>query len=81
MRKVEIVGAPIDVGINIGEPRFAENEVVFLKGINKGVEVFRISVALEVNGSGVFGDGGAVGKNNRNGVLFLKRGTNDVSLN
>ena len=78
---MEIVGAPIDVGIDISEPGFTENEVVFLQRVDERVEVFRIRVALEVDGSSVFGDGeGTVGKDNgnggtgmnRDGVLFLK---------
>ena len=77
---MEVVGAPVDVGVDLRQPWFSKNKVVFFEVVEKGLEVIRIVVAVEGDGSSVSSDGGAVRENDgdglawlkRNGVLFLK---------
>ena len=69
MNEVEIVGAPIDGRIDVCQPRFTENKVVFLKVIDDRVQVVGIVVASEGDWCGVRCNGGrAIGKDYRNGL-------------
>ena len=38
MVEVEIVGSPVNVRVNFGEPWFAEDEVVLVEGVEDRVE-------------------------------------------
>ena len=61
--EVEIVGVPIDLGVDFGEPWFPKNNVVFAKVIDDGVEGVRVVESLKVDSRSVGRDrGGAIGE-------------------
>jgi hypothetical protein len=65
---MEVVGAPIDVRIEFGEPGLSEDEVIFFEWVEEGLQVVGIGVAGKLNGNGVFGEGrGAVGEDDGDG--------------
>lgn len=43
----KVVCSPVDEGINLGQPWFAQEEVVFLQGINNGSERCGVLLSLE----------------------------------
>lgn len=45
--KVKVVVAPVDEGINGGEPGFAEDKVVVGKGVSECIEFIRVGVAVD----------------------------------
>jgi hypothetical protein len=60
---MEVVGAPVDVRIEFGEPGLSEDEVVFFERVEEGLQIVGIGVAGKLDGNGVLGDGrGAVGE-------------------
>ena len=66
--EVEGIGSPVDLRVDVGEPRFSKNEVVFFQWVEDGVEGVRVAFAFNGDGDGVVGDGGtAVGEKNGNG--------------
>jgi len=87
--EMEIIVSPVDVGIDVGQPGFAENEMVVVEGIDEGIEFVIVIVAGDGESGGVGGDGRrTIGKNDwdwwiidaREGMFFDKRRTDDVSF-
>jgi hypothetical protein len=48
--EVKVIGAPIDVRVDFGEPGFAEDEVVFVERVENRVE--RVGVVAAIKGDG-----------------------------
>ena len=65
--EVEIVVAPVDIGIDSCQPGLSQDEVVIREGVDEGIEMVGIVVAIDREGAGKRGDRrGAVGKDDRN---------------
>ena len=64
MGEVEIVISPVDIGIDVGQPGFAEDEMVVVEGVDKGIEFVIVVVAGNGESGDVGGDGRrTIGKN------------------
>ena len=70
---MQVVGAPVNVGVGGCEPWLPEDEIIRFERVEEGVEVISEVVAGEGNGDGVLSDGGgAVRKDNGNGVAGME---------
>lgn len=48
-----LICTPIDHRVDLGQPRFAQNEIVFVEGVENGVDVVEALVATECDSSSV----------------------------
>lgn len=65
---MEVIDAPVDVRVDVGEPTFAENEIVFLEWVQKSVDGVGVAISFENDGCRMVGDGeSAIRKNDGNG--------------
>jgi hypothetical protein len=53
----KVVCPPVDEGIGLGQPWFAQNEVIFLQGVDNGGEGCGVFLSLEGNVGEVGGEG------------------------
>ena len=85
----EVVGSPVDEGVGLCEPGFAEEKVVILQRVDKGIEGSGVLLSSEGNVSSVGREGArAVWKDDGDGgrrverelMSLYKRGADDVAL-
>jgi len=87
--EMEIIVSPVDIGIDVGQPGFAENEMVVVEGVDESIEFVVVIVPSDGESGGVGGDGRrTVGEddwdwwtvNARERMFFDKGRTDHVSL-
>lgn len=89
MMDAKSVGSPVDGRINVGEPGFAQDEVIFLERVDDRVDSGGVLLTLEGDVSGVGRKGlMTIWKNDRDGrgrlhrdvVLFDEGGRDHIAL-
>jgi hypothetical protein len=55
---MESVCAPVDLRVDMCEPWFSQDQVVFLEWVEDGVERVGVAIAFDGDVDGVVGDGG-----------------------
>jgi len=87
--EVEIIVAPVDLGIDVGQPGLAEDEMVVVEGVDESIEFVVVIVPSDGESGGVGGDGRrTVGEDDwdwwtvdaRERMFFDKGRTDHVSL-